>query len=206
MLKAVIFDIDGVLLDSQPANTKYIQDFITSEGYPTPSVEETIRHTHLNIKDMVRQFTKETDEEKIHDLWGKAVVFPYNSDLLKIPSGAHETVEALKEKYSLGIVTNRLQNHTDIFFQKYGLPDDFTVVVTMSDITNPKPDPEPILLAIEKLGVLPEEAVYIGDTWSDLKAAKSAGAKFIMVNNTEVQDADAYVVSLSELPEVIAKL
>lgn len=206
MIRAVLFDIDGVLLDSQTTNTKFYQDFLESEGYPRPTIEQTILHKHLTIRDMLRVLTKETDEQKIHELWVRANKFPYDVSLLKIPSDAHEIIDQLKNHYQLGIVTNRLQNHTDFFFQVYGSADDFPVVVTMSDIKNPKPDPEPILLAIEKLEVKPEETVYIGDSLTDLQSAKSAGAKYIMVNDPEIAGADAYVDSLSSLLTAIEKL
>lgn len=206
MIKAVIFDIDGVLLDSQTANTKYIQEYITSEGYPTPSVEQTTQYKHLGIRDMIRQFTKETDEHKILAMWERAIIFPYDESLLKIPSDAHETIEKLKQTYKLGIVTNRLINHIDHFFKMYGSAEDFDVVVTLSDIKNPKPDPEPMLLAIEKLGIAPNETVYIGDSLSDLQSAKSAGAKCIMYQATEIKGADLYSESFAELPEAIKKL
>lgn len=206
MVKAVVFDVDGVLLDSQAANTKYIQEYITSEGYPTPSVEQTIQHKHLSIMDMIRQFTKETDKQKILAMWERAIVFPYDENLLKIPSDAHETINTLKQTYKLGIVTNRLLNHMDEFFKLYGSAEDFDMVVTMSDTKNPKPDPEPMLLVIKKLGIAPNETVYIGDSLTDLQSAKSAGVKCIMYQAAEISGADLYVESFSELPDAIKKL
>jgi HAD superfamily hydrolase (TIGR01549 family) len=206
MIKAVIFDIDGVLLDSQLANTTYIQDFMVSEGYPRPSKEITILHKHLALRDMIKTLTQSTDEKLINELWHRANQFPYPINLLKIPLDAHDVIARLKDKYQIGIVTNRMANHTDFFFQAYGSADDFTVVVTMSDIKNPKPDPEPMLLAIDKLDVLPEETVYIGDSLSDLQSAKNAGAKCIILGYPEIAGADAYVDSLSELPTTIQKL
>lgn len=206
MIKAVIFDIDGVLMDSMPANIKYDQEFISSEGYPTPSVEDALRYKHLSLEDMIRTFTKETDEKKIHDLLERALVFPYDVKLLKIPSDAHEIITQLKKTYKIGIVTNRLFEHVDFFFQAYGPTDDFEVVVTMSDIKNPKPDPEPMLLAINKLGVTPDETVYIGDSLSDLQSAKGAGAKCIILNDPSITGANGYTNSFSELPVLIEKL
>lgn len=69
-----------------------------------------------------------------------------------------------------------------------------------------KPDPEPLLLAAQKLGVKPEETVYIGDVENDLKAAHAAGMKVILYSKDKPEDADAYATSFEKLPSIIGAL
>ena len=82
----------------------------------------------------------------------------------------------------------------------------FKVDVSYEDTINHKPDPEPLLLAAQKLGVLPEDCVYVGDVENDVVAAKAAGMKSILYSNDKLYNADANFSSFSKLPELIKSI
>ena len=82
----------------------------------------------------------------------------------------------------------------------------FKVEVLYEETKNHKPHPEPLLLAAQKLGIPPSECVYIGDSESDMIAAKDAGMRRIAYSTQIFPDAEAQISSFEELSEIIANL
>ena len=208
MIKAVLFDVDGVLLDSFEANLKFYQDLMAASGYRPPTREEFTPLFHLPLWDEIKAFTKSVSEDEIKKIWdmGRTKQVPYPLEFLKMPNGAEETVKALAGAYALGMVTSRVQESI------YSIPDlaklrrYFQAVVAYQDTQLHKPNPEPLLLAAERLGVLPEESVYIGDVESDMQAAHAAGMQGILYATQTVPSADACTFLFSKIPELITSL
>ncbi|HLC77353.1 MAG TPA: HAD hydrolase-like protein, partial [archaeon] len=117
MIRVVLFDVDGVLLDSFDANTKFFQELIKNSGYKKPPKNELANIFHANMLDTIRLLTKEKSEEKITEIWKKGHTFPYPNGLLKMPADSLGTIKKLKQKYKLGIVTNRIERGINIFFE-----------------------------------------------------------------------------------------
>src|SRR4051812_21458227 len=112
MIKAVIFDIDGVLLDSFEANWKFHTDLITKAGYKPASREEYKKIFHQTMLDNIKTITKSESEEEINRIYqmGARRDVPYHVELLTYPEKMKETIEQLSKNYSLGIVTGRIRN------------------------------------------------------------------------------------------------
>lgn len=208
MIKAVIFDVDGVLLDSFEANLKFFQDLMIKTGYKPPTREEFPTIFHLSMMDAIRAFTRSTSEEEIKRIWemGKSREVGYPVNLLTIPEGADEVIETLSKNYLLGIVTSRIRESVYEASQLAKLKRYFQVAVSYEDTINHKPHPEPLLLASKKLSVQPEESVYIGDVENDIKAARAAGMKVIIYSQNSSSNADACTSSFKKLPELIMSL
>ena len=107
----------------------------------------------------------------------------------------------------LGVATSKLRTEYDHFAETYPFAQLFDTVITSADTVNHKPDPEPILAAVEKLGARPEESVYVGDTVNDLRAAKAAGVKFAgalygSANPDAIKDADYPLTSPLDLLKI----
>lgn len=107
----------------------------------------------------------------------------------------------------LGVATSKLQDEYDHFKQQYHFAKLFDAAITSSDTTKHKPDPEPILAAVKKIGSTPEQSVYVGDTINDLKAAKAAGVKFAgalygSANPAAIKDADYPLASPMDLLKI----
>ncbi len=208
MIRAVLFDVDGVLLDSFEANLKFYQDLMIVSGYRPPTRDEFPSLFYLPMWDGIKALTKSQDENEIKKIWdmGRTKQVPYPMELLKIPAGAEEIVKALARDYVLAIVTSRVQESI------YSIPDlaklrqYFQAVVAYQDTQNHKPDPEPLLLAAKRLNAMPAESVYIGDVESDMHAAKSAGMKGILYATHTVPAADACTFSFLHLPKLIQSL
>lgn len=207
MIKAVIFDVDGTLLDSFEANLKFYQDLMAQSGYGSITREQYREMIHLSRREMIRALIHPTDEE-MERVWALGEVLANEAPvgLLRMPEGAGETVKILSEKYFLGIVTSGLRDTVYKAPELSALRHFFRVTVCYEDTVRHKPDPEPLLFAAERLGVSPDEAVYVGDTPSDLQAARAAEMKIIMYGKNSNDDADASVSSFKELPARIAIL
>lgn len=208
MIKAVIFDVDGTLLDSFEANLKFYQDLMTQSGYGSITRGQYAQLTHLSRREMIRSFINPPSDEEMTRVWalGEIVADESPAGLLHMPKDAGETVKLLSEKYLLGIATSGLCDTVYKAPELSVLRHHFRATVCYEDTVNHKPNPEPLLLAAQRLGVSPDEAVYVGDTQSDLQAARSAGMRIIMYGKVPVADADGSASSFKELPTLTALL
>ena len=205
MIKALVFDIDGVLIDSFDANLKFFQDLLSKAGYKPPTKKEYSPIFHLSMLDVIRICTKSSDEKEIKRVWemGRSRKVKYPILLLKTTKNVEKTIIELSGKYLLGIVTNRMKEGIYKIpvlsrLQKY-----FQITVAYQDTVNHKPHPDPLLLACKKLGVNPDEAVYVGDAQSDIIAAKAAGMKVIFFSQVTNKNADATTSQFQKLPKLV---
>ena len=183
MIKAVIFDIDGVLEETLDANIKFYEDLMKNTGYPKPSRKILEKSHHLTMWDTIALLTKENSKDKIMKIWDIGRYADKHDELKKFPENFLEVIKKLSRKYKLGIVTGRVRHGADNFLRRSKTGKYFSSVVSFEDYQKAKPDPEPLLVAAKKLKILPNEAVYIGDALSDRIAAKAAGIKFIFYSN-----------------------
>jgi len=208
MIKAVIFDIDGVLLDSFEANLKFYQDLMVKAGYRPPTRGEFPSLFHLSMMDSIKAITGSTSNKEIERIWemGKSRKVKYPIELLKMPERAESVIETLSKDYILGIVTNRIKEGVYEVPELAKLEKYFKSVVSYQDTINHKPHPEPLLVAAQRLNISPSEAVYIGDVENDIIAGKAAGMKVIIYSQNQFAAADACISEFIKLPEKIRSL
>jgi pyrophosphatase PpaX len=192
MLKAVIFDVDGVLINSLEANTKFYQDLFAAAGYDKPSKSTIRRLFHLTMEGVIREILGPNNHSEITRIWrmGHDRVVGYPDKLVKTPLGMVDTVKKLGGKFALGIVTSRVRNGVYTLPQLAAIEKYIQVTVCFEDTASHKPDPEPLQFACKKLLVEPSEAVYIGDTKTDVLAAKAAGMKVVIFSESKIPHAD----------------
>lgn len=208
MIKAVIFDVDGVLIDSFEANLKFHQDLLKLVGYPILSREMYSKMFHMTMLDVIRESTKLKDEKEINRIWemGKNRVVQYPSHLITTPENYERVIEKLNNKYILAIVTSRIRGGIFKLPQLAKFENYFKTVVYYEDTQKHKPDPQPLLLAVKRLGIKPNEAVYIGDALTDIQAAKAAGMKIIIYSKDKLLEADRLTSEFDKLPNAIESL
>jgi HAD superfamily hydrolase (TIGR01662 family) len=205
MLKAILFDVDGVLIDSLDANYQFYKTLLTTAGYKPPTKKEYPRYFHNSLYKNAEIFSdgSKKETERVFKL-GEQIEYPF--DIINLHRGAEKAVKELSKKYKLGIVTSRLQ---DRFFKIPGLEKLqklFSVVVAFEDTRNHKPHPEPLLLACKKLKIKPREAVYVGDAETDILAGKAAGMKTILYLKKRLWNPDLHTASLTKLSSLAASL
>jgi phosphoglycolate phosphatase len=199
MIKAVIFDIDGVLIDSLDANTQFYQKVLVKFGYKKPLKRDIQKIFHMTFMDGIRHLTKEKSEERILEMFNYGMKIPYPINKLRVPAYANRTLLDLSKKYTLAIVTNRTPRGIKNYFRSAKTMKFFSVVIGRDDFKNPKPHPEPLLVALKHLSLKPGEAVYVGDTRTDMEAAMAADMKFILYSKKPIKDAHIRVKNFKEL-------
>jgi pyrophosphatase PpaX len=205
MIKAILFDLDGVLLDSKKANIKFYQNLLKKSGYRRPSDKEVLKVFHLTMEEAIKVLTKEKSDYKIKKVWQMGHRTRYPTRLVSMPEHSKDVIKALSKDYKLGIVTGRIRKGIDRFFRFSGLRKYFDVAVSFEDYKKPKPNPEPLLVALKKLRLSSEEAVYIGDSSSDIKAAKAAKMKVIAYPK-RIESADFNLRNFKDLSKAIEKM
>lgn len=188
MFKAILFDMDGVILDSVESNVWLFQRVFQEFGFAPPSEKELLEFSPRGSKETVNKFLPEFEK----DNWElKQKMLERTRELsigvlqkVKPMPEIHEILRELKQTRRLGLVTNRRESaHAAI--ELFGFQGIFDVVITAGDVENAKPHPEPIILALERLGVSPSEALFVGDMSVDLEAGTAAGVKTILIKNVD---------------------
>jgi HAD superfamily hydrolase (TIGR01549 family) len=204
MIKAVLFDVDGVLIDSAEGNARYFSHVFKKFGKKPISIEEYKKNFYnLSSRKVFEHFFPDKTEAEREDIarYGSSAIrlfFKY----IKLNPGAAETLDSLRKGCRLGIVTSR---KTMEILDYLRIKDYFEVIVGYHDSAKHKPHPEPIHMALEKMKIKPGEAVYIGDAASDVEACKAAGVKVIIYRNPEVRG-DFNIKDLKEIPKIIVEL
>lgn len=184
MLKALIFDLDDVLISSMRAHAKAYQKVLQETGINI-TVEEYLRYTGATGKDILRRISKEKGKEldirEIHKR--KKEIFPdFATEIIRI-EGTIELVKALKGKLRMALVTSSSRASLPVTMSRVpDIADCFEVIVTGEDVQRGKPDPEPFLKAAEFLNVKPEECLVFEDSDIGIEAAEKAGMKVIKVS------------------------
>jgi HAD superfamily hydrolase (TIGR01509 family) len=203
MKKAVLFDIDGVLIDSELANRKYHQELLERIGDRKIPPKEIVPFFSSTLEGMIQHFYPNLIKEELE----KAVNFGENFyprfyRYVKLEKNIKSILRILSQKYLLGVVTSRLNAKVLNFFK---LRNYFKTIITFKDSVHHKPHPEPLLLALKKIGVKAENSVYIGDSELDQKAAKAGGLKFIAFRNPSLPS--KYQANrLSQLPNLLKEI
>jgi HAD superfamily hydrolase (TIGR01662 family) len=210
MLKAVLFDVDGVLVDSKKANVDLFQSLLIKAGYPKPSEDKILKCFHMSLWQTLEELTGTKDSDEIHRVREiiKDSEFRASRDvnLFEFPIKLEEILQELHQKYRLGIVTNRMRIGVDDIFNLREIQHLFDAVITVEKYKNPKPHPEPLLVAIKELEISADEAIYIGDSDTDVEAARLAGMRCIHLSLKKHDDASAGVKEFAELISVIESL
>lgn len=208
MTKAVIFDMDGVLLDSFEANLDFFQRLFVRAGYPAITREQYLKEGfHRSMVDVIKNHIGEVSDEEVErimDLRRNREV-THDVSLLKFPAGLDEVVKKLSKKYRLAIATSRVREGVFRSPRIEVLKEYFSATVAYEDTENHKPHPDPLILAAQKLNLKPEECVYVGDAQTDLDASRAAGMKCVIYSRV-LDGADACTLDFDKLPEIITGL
>jgi HAD superfamily hydrolase (TIGR01509 family) len=212
-LRAVVFDFDGVLVDSEPLHFRALRDALAPEGVA------------IDLEEYARTYLSYTDRESIRialEVHG----FPYDAarvesvaerkarlfeDLLpSVPvfPGARELVVALGERASLAIASGARRAEIEAILAAAGLRSAFAEIVGADDVSHGKPDPEPYLAALRRLrsrapALAPEQCLVIEDTAAGIASGRAAGMKVVGVTHTypvaALAAAHRVVASLAEV-------
>ena len=180
---AVLFDLDGVLIDSTPCIVRHWREWADRHRLEIQQIMraahgmrtiETMRAVapHLDVEQEERQFTA----HEVVDVDGVAAIAEADRVLAELPAGAW------------AIVTSGSQALAEARLKQAGLPVP-QVLVTADDVTRGKPAPEPYLAGAKRLGVLPERCLVFEDAPAGVIAAKKAGMRVVGITTTHTREA-----------------
>jgi HAD superfamily hydrolase (TIGR01549 family) len=181
-IQAVIFDIDGTLLDSNDAHARAFEAAFLENGRPYPYLEirRLIGMGGDNLIPTLSGLKKESPKGKRISHRKKEVFFSkYFSQLCSFPK-VRELMSALKDRgMKISIATSASQDELKQFLKLLEIEEFLDAHTHSDDVESSKPDPDVIRAALKKLNFKPNQVIMIGDTPYDIEAASRAGVKTI---------------------------
>ena len=198
----MIFDCDGVLVDSRESNVRYYNLLrLLVDLPPMPARDEHFVHTATHEEAIARVIPAAL----LPNLRRAAAHVNYMRDVLPLLSpaaGLTECLDALRGKgIALGICTNRSESMFALL-ERFSLTGYFSQVMT-ADRAAPKPAPDGLLRILDAWGARGDEAVFVGDSHVDQQAAHNAGVRFWAFSAPELA-AEHHVGNFSELRDIIS--
>jgi len=210
MIKAVIFDMDGTIADSEKIAERVTKEFFAKRGIVMTRDEEKSVFG-LNWKDLVKTILKSRNLEYTQSLKNtlkERYVRTMSREVLPV-EGVYELLEDLKDKFKIGLATNSRTREVNIIFEKLKFESYFQQKLAKDHVKKGKPDPEIYLKSAQLFEVEPSECVVFEDSVIGLTAAKNAGMKCVGIINTysreELSRADLVIASFKEINSKIIK-
>jgi pyrophosphatase PpaX len=173
-VNCLLFDLDGTLIDSTELILKTFRDTFRALGIPERSGEQLLSQVGRPLYLQMRDIDPSRQDELV-SLYAK-LYREYHDALVREIPGVREALAELAERgYRLGVVTSKRSSGTRYDLEYFGLDRLIEAVVAANDTERHKPHPEPVRKALERLGVTPRKAAFIGDSPFDLRSARSAG-------------------------------
>lgn len=190
-MKAVIFDMDGTLVDSEKVHRHAFLkglDYLGVDYDYDKTMDFLLKNAGIPdsvfAEDFVEEHKLDFSAKEILDLKRNNYYELIDSEVEAYP-GAVDFVKNLSGKYKLAIATSSSQEDMEAVLKKIGLFDVFDVKVSGAKLKNPKPAPDIFLLTAEKLGVDIKDCLIFEDSLHGLMAAKNSRAKPIAFNNKD---------------------
>lgn len=189
-MKAVIFDLDGTLINSTiyfEEMKRRIIDYLQDAGVTQGLLSREMLNYEITtraVKDLQQKgFTKEYIKNvltKINEIMNEVELQSLEGATLV--EGVPETLRFLKARnLKLGLMTRSCREYAERILAKFELTKLFDAVSARDDVENPKPNPEHASHILRLLNVSADEALFVGDHWSDVDCARKAGIRFILV-------------------------
>lgn len=183
-VKALCFDVDGTLSDTDDLYSSHISDFLPSFLFREP--EQIARRLVMWAEAPGNALLGMTDTIGLDDEMAAVINWIYRNrkwpdKQFLLVLGVDVLLSQLKGRYPMSVVSSRDEKGTMRFLERFDLVQYFDPVITGLSARRTKPYPDPILLAAQKMGVKVEECLMIGDTTVDIRAGKSAGAQTVGV-------------------------
>ena len=220
-MKAVLFDLDGTLIDTAADFIRIIQDMCRDKQCEIVAADLIRTQVSEGARAMVKLVYPELDVEdsvflahrqRFLDLYGEDIAV--DTDLFE---GMYPLLEELeRQDIPWGIVTNKPRWLSESLLKALNLTERCAVLVCPEDVSKTKPDPEPMYLAAKQIQIQPEDCIYVGDHPRDIDAGRNANMYTILAgygylplqhkDDLTAWQADCIVNTVAELHQVINQL
>jgi phosphoglycolate phosphatase len=173
MPRALLFDLDGTLIDSAPDMAATVNFVRARYGFPLLSLEDVIAAIGEGVENLMSRTVPVPGDEKVRIY--REHHEAHCLDATRLYPGVREGLLSLASQLSLAVVTNKPAAFTRKILEGLGVAAAFRAVVGGDSGAGRKPDPGPVRLALEQMNAPPWDAVLAGDSPSDLVAGRAAG-------------------------------
>ena len=177
-LSTFLFDLDGTLIDSIELILRSYRHTMRLHRGHEPSDDVWMEGLGTPLWVQFRHFTEDPAEIEAMVATYRAYNLAHHDELVRPYDGVVEAVRALRAREkTLGLVTSKMRSGALRGLRVAGLEDAFQVIVGADEVTHPKPHPEPVLMALERLRAPAAGAVFVGDSRHDVECGRAAGVK-----------------------------
>lgn len=216
--RMILIDVDGTLVDSVPDLSFCVDEMMKRLGRPAHGEARVRNWVGNGVERLVRralvgQLDGEPSDQDFAEAYPifLALYAENTSKRSRLYPGVMEGLDYLQSRgYPLGCVTNKAAQFTIPLLKDLGIYDRFGIVVSGDTLPVKKPDPGPLLHAARHFGVAPEEALMVGDSKSDVTAARAAGFRIVCMSygynhgeDIRNYSPDAVIDSMTELAGLI---
>jgi phosphoglycolate phosphatase len=212
MIKAVMFDLDGTLVDSSVDITNALNYAARPYGVGEMTVKETIGLVGEGLTRLIEKVLGNERAAIVPEVLDRFVDY-YSEHLVDFTlpyRGVRETLERLGN-YRKAVISNKRESLSRELLDKLGLANYFNIILGCDSVEEKKPSPRPIIKVLETFYLRPDEAVIVGDSNFDIDAGRAAGTKTIAVSYGFrdvglLKGADFIIGDIAELVQVLAKI
>ena len=217
MLRAVIFDFNGILVDDEPIHLEIFQKVLKEEGIPLTEKDYYARYLGFDDRGAFRavfqDHGRKLDDAALAELIERKADY-YRASIGQrtvIFPGVKELIPTLAARFPLAVASGALRDEIELILQSAGLKNYFQVIVSANDVKEGKPQPEIFVKALQWLNrslgnaapIAPSECLVIEDSKEGIAGARRAAMRCLAVTNShpaeELRSADAVVTSLAEV-------
>ena len=207
-IKAIIFDLDGTLIDSVDDLANSVNYTLGRLDLPLHTTEEIKSFVGDGVQKLIKRSLGQTHMEKFDDAFAifmKHYGVHCTDNTVLYPKVA-ETISFLAEKYSLAVLTNKSATFSHKILKALKIDSYFKEVLGGDSLPTKKPDPAGILYLADKWGLAPDQLVMVGDHATDIEVGQRAGCKTVFIEGgigeTRGLKPDFVIKSMDELPDL----
>ncbi|MCG8568648.1 MAG: HAD family hydrolase [Spirochaetes bacterium] len=180
-----LFDADGTLMDTMDLIYQCFKN--TTQHYVNKVFDRAtvLSYVGLPFLEQLEKLIGKQSDQKAEEIlkFHKEYQLSIYQNYLKLYPYVKDTLIELKNKNKkLGVISSREHRTLDLFLKQFDIFHLFDIVLSPSDCARPKPHPDPVLLALQKLSIYPTEALFVGDAVFDLDCGKAAGVDTALVS------------------------
>lgn len=207
MIKAILFDFDGVLGNSKEVILLTFQKVFKKYNLTLPTASDLIPYAGVPMLETIEALLPENHSVDMQEMLVHMREISFGlAKKVRLMSTAKKVVTVLKKQYTLAIVTTRRNITFLTILDQLTIREHFELVIDFDAVKSPKPDTEGILQALEILHLQKDEVVFVGDAKEDVAAVKNAGVISIFFGKENVHNADYHIQSLTKLPGLLQQV